>query len=63
MKTKTPPLGVSKILLAAYALIKRMLESSLLKSQKHVHGQVASSRSSAWFFPPEYAIVFTSCRQ
>ena len=41
-KTKTLLLGISKILLAAYALIKRMFESSLLASQKHVgnsHGE------------------------
>ena len=42
-KTKTLLLGVSKILLAVYALIKRMFESSLLESQKHVHGQAAGS--------------------
>ena len=62
-KTKTLLLGVSKILLASYSLIERMFESLLLKSQKHVHGQVASSRSTAWFVPPDNAIVFTSCRQ
>ena len=65
-KTKTLLLGVSKILLAAYALIKRMFkrmfESFLLKSQKHVHGQASSSRPTAWFAPPDNAIVFTSCR-
>ena len=60
-KTKTLLLGVSKILLAAYALIKRMFELYLLKSQKHVHGQAASSRPTAWFAPPDNAIVFTSC--
>ena len=62
-KTKTLLLGVSKILLAVYPLIKRMFESLLLKSQKHVHGQAASSRSTVLFVPPDNAIVFTSCRK
>ena len=62
-KTKTLFLGVSKILLAAYALIKRMFESSLLKSQKREHGQAVSSRSTAWFVSPGNAILFTSCTQ
>ena len=62
-KTKTLLLGISKILLAAYALIKRMLESSLIKSQKLVHGHAAYSRSTAWFVPTDKVILSTSCRQ
>ena len=49
-KTKTLLLGVSKILLADYALIKRMFESSLLKSQQQVHGQAASSSPQPGLF-------------
>ena len=51
-QNKNTPSGCSKniisclglILLAAYALIKIIFESSSLKSQKYVHGQATSSR-------------------
>ena len=62
-KTKTLLLGVPKNLLVASALIKIIFESSSLKSQKHVHGQAANSRPTAWLIPADNAIGFTSFRQ
>ena len=47
-KTKKFLPDVRKILLAVYALIKRIFESSSLKTLKYVHGQAANSRLTVW---------------
>ena len=60
-KLKILLLGVQKTLLAAYALIKIIFESSSLKSQKYVHGHATSSRLTVWLVPCDDAIVFGSC--
>ena len=36
---------------------EEFFKSLSLKSQKRVHGQAASCRSSVWFVPPDNAIV------
>ena len=47
-KRKTLLPDVRKILLAVYALIKRIFESSSLKTLKYVNGQAANSRLTVW---------------